>query len=132
MSRATQLQSYLDSAEGQAFAWDALNCCHFSGRWVETVTGKNPMTGLRVTATPEEARALIAEMGGLMQATTTQLGIEPVDAKQAQLGDVVYVELSLGYGAIGICVGRQLVLLNTNGDFSRLNLDKATCAWRIL
>ena len=131
INSAIGLQEYLDGLTGHDFTWDHLNCCHFSGGWVELVTGSNPMTGLRLTGSPEEAKALIEEMGGLQCATSRQLGSDPIAAGLAQLGDVLLVETGHGNGAIGICCGRDLVLINTKGDMSRLNLNKATCAWRL-
>lgn len=131
MKRAVKLQEYLDSVSGREFTWDHANCCHFAGGWVEVLTGVNPMAGLRVTDSAFDARKLIASLGGLRAATSAQLGHEAIDPKLAQLGDVVYVEVSNGYGAVGICAGRDVLLINTDGQMSRLELSDATCAWRI-
>lgn len=130
MNRAVQLQNYLDKVNGQEFTWDRANCCHFSGGWVEALTGTNPMAGLRATGSAFDAHKLISSLGGMVAATTRQLGVEPIDAKFAQLGDVVYVETPKG-GAVGICGGRDVLLINSFGEMSRLDLVHATCAWRI-
>lgn len=130
MKRSVQLQNYLDSVAGRTFTWNDANCCHFSSDWVEIVTGKNPMVGLRVTTSAMDAHKLIASLGGLQPATTKQLGIEPIDAKFAQLGDVVMVQAG-SVASMGICTGASVLLINSDGHMSRVDLINATCAWRL-
>lgn len=130
MKRSVQLQHYLDSVTGRSFNWNDANCCHFSSDWVELVTGMNPMDGLRVTTSAIDAHRLIASLGGLRAATTAQLGIEPIDAKFAQIGDVVLVEAG-SVASMGICAGTNVLLINSDGQMSRVDLINATCAWRL-
>lgn len=132
MSRAVQLQAYLDTRPGHPFDWQFGNCCHFVCDWVECVTGAHPMAGLRKTRTEGEAQELVSELGGSLIAAFTKCSLlTEIDGRLAQLGDIVYVPLKDGNGCLGICAGRDALFVDSYGEIRRLAVKHATCAWKI-
>ena len=133
MSRAVELQAYLDAQSVDEFSWATSNCCHFVSLWVEMQTGYYPMDGLRVTPSLTAAKRLIEELGGSLEAAwTKQLGYPPIDARLAQLGDIALFPISRDEaGGVGICEGRQAILIDRHGRPQRLDMTYATHAWRV-
>lgn len=128
------LTQYLASLPTTPFDWQTYNCCHFAARWVELVTGKNPMAGLEPTADLRAARKLIKSLGGSMvDAWTKQLGYGPlVTPNLAQIGDVVLLPIDEnGAEAVGVCAGGIAAFVTDQGHVCFIQMDQVTHAWRI-
>ncbi len=108
------------------FDWGAANCCHFAARWVQEVTGRDAMDGLPRTPSERDARRLVKALGGLREAVTRQSSLPQIAAQFARVGDVV-----LSGQSLGICHGRTSVHVSESGELIHIEMDKATCAWRV-
>lgn len=74
MSRADRLMAYIEAELGKPVAWgrDGSDCSSWAARWVERETGKR--LGLPAYRDEAEARALMAEAGGLVNLWNDVLG----------------------------------------------------------
>lgn len=136
MQLAVVLDRYLDETPLPAFDWPTANCCHFVSKWVHVVMKRDPMAGLRTTVSAFDAKRLIVELGGSLEAAWTKcLGIDPIPATFAQVGDVMLVPgdgLSEGVGElVGICAGRSVLCVANTGDVVQIEVSRATKAWRL-
>ena len=131
MSKVSLLEQYLLDTRDAKFDWARMNCCHFVARWVEIATGRNPMAGLRATASQHAAHRLITELGGSMVTVWAGfMNASPRPPAYAVEGDVVLMRLPQG-SAAGICVGRDAVLLTLEDGLSRFPMTHATHTWAI-
>lgn len=135
MQLAVRLESYIDEGCHQVFDWKRSNCCLFVAGWIEAVTGHNPMGHLRETTSGLDARALLDELGGTLEAAwTLVLGHQPVAASFAQVGDIVLVPMPSDTGGlgelVGICTGRQIVCVAHSG-LIRVDTEMGALAWRV-
>lgn len=133
MQLAALLDSYLIESPPQSFDWGTANCCHFVNKWVTLATGHDHMAAmkLRITETKMDARRLIVELGGSLEAAWTKgLGIDPISPKFAQVGDVMLVPLPDGGELVGICVGRLIVCAEESGALVHVEAKLASHAWR--
>ena len=133
MQITTKLDKYLTEFPESGFLWDNANCCHFVGNWVQAATWINPMDGLRKTSTAFDAKRLIVEMGGSLEACwTKQMGQDPILPAFAQTGDIVLVPLPEDDAGVGICVGLNAICISTAGKLTRVDMARATHAWRVV
>lgn len=132
LTRAQQLAVHLDEHAAIPFDWAAHNCCHFVAAWVRQATGCDPMHGLAPTPGERCARRLVRRLGGsLVAAWTQRLARAPIAPTMAQVGDIVALPLAERRGAVGICTGRQVALLQAGGGIALLPMQQATHAWRL-
>jgi hypothetical protein len=132
---AELLQEHI-SENTATFDWSNNNCCHFAARWVERVSGFDPMQELPSTPTARDALRLIKSLGGdLESAWSTCMGLDSFPPAFACDGDLMLVdvdEISEGGGAvIGICSGRHAVALGVDGKAVFLPRTRAQCAWKV-
>lgn len=141
LHRANLLTHYLAGYRpGQPWDWASANCCHFAARWVQLVTGRDPMDGLAPTPDARCALRLVRELGGLESAWTARLGAAPVAPSLAQLGDVVLLptpgagtagpDAGVGH-LVGICGGRTSVFRGGDGALVFLPTMDSVAAWRL-
>ena len=132
ITSAQQLAAHLDEHAAIPFDWAAHNCCHFVAAWVRQATGRDPMAGLAATPGEFAARRLVLRLGGSLPAAWTQrLGRAPIAPALAQVGDIVAVPLAEGRGAVGICAGRHVAVLQSGGGIAMLPMQQATHVWRL-
>lgn len=131
-SIAARLQHYLEAWEGRAFDWGAASCCTFVAGWVHACCGRDPLAGVPAVANEREAlRLLRGRFGGsLRSACAEQLGTECVGPALARVGDVAFVSIG-ATGAVGICAGRTVALLQIDGAIVHVPIAEALCAWRL-
>jgi hypothetical protein len=130
-AHAEPLAKYLASRQACAFSWESANCCHFGARWLFTRTGSDPMAGLPSTPNRLAARRLIRKLGGSLVAVWTGfMGRPPISPGLAQIGDIVLVPVRDG-GSIGICAGRDAVVVDERGRLVYVPMSVATHAWRL-
>lgn len=135
------LAHYLGQQIGAQFDWRTRNCCHFAAGWVLALMGTDPMRGLPQTTDAQSARRLVRSLGGSLRAAwSQQLGMEPVPAALAEVGDVVLIDNTLlqtmgsadGVGAlVGVCCGHVVGVLADDGALLYLPLAAAECAWPV-
>lgn len=135
-SIARRLTDWLAGSRPGAFDWAAANCCHFAAAWVQHATGRDPMAGLPRTATARQALRLVRRLGGSLQAAwTQQLGVQPLPAALAQVGDLVLMPSQAGAvgvgGAVGVCGGASVVLAGDLGGHLWVPLAGGSAAWRL-
>jgi len=134
MSTASLLTEFLDGWPMQPFDWPTRNCCHFAAAWIRFATGKE--IELPATADARSARKALKRLGGSLAEGCRRLhsGLE-VPPSLAQTGDLVLVPVDgegEGVGeALGICSGRDAVLIDSAGKPTILPMDRATNAWRL-
>ncbi len=131
MQLAVALERYLDQSPKSPFAWPTANCCHFVAGWIKAVRGFDPMSSLRVTPTQVDAKRLIVEMGGDLEAATSAcLGCASVPSAFAQLGDVVYIKQGEDSSLLGICAGLYALAIDESGAVLNIEMQHALRAWR--
>jgi hypothetical protein len=137
---AARLAQHLAAEAARPFDWREHNCCHPAARWVEHLTGRNPMDGLPQTADARAALRLVRGLGGNLRAAwTRQLGRNPVPADQAVLGDVVLfaapaASARRGVGElVGVCCGNGMAIVaDSPGSSVFLPVSAARCAWMMV
>ena len=125
----SSLTAFLAEHRVTPFEWGTANCCHFAAAWVEFRTGFNPMRGLPPTDTKIAAYRLISDLGGSLRAAwSSRMGVEPIPASFAQIGDVVLIE---SRNVVGVCAGSCVMVAEAGGAVAFLPMSEAVCAWRI-
>lgn len=126
MSTATLLASYLDQVDGRsAFDWRTHNCCHFAAGWWLAATGTDPLQGLDMPASANEALRWLARRGGtLVDLVAERTGRPRIDPRMAQAGDLLIINAAGWFdggigAALGICGGRLAVMLSAEGRLVR-------------
>ena len=133
-SLAARLDAYLMES-ARPFDWATHNCCHFAGRWVQIVEGRDPLADLPMVSMKAMARA-VQEFGCLESAICFQLGRAPVAPAMAQLGDIVLMPTRVWGGdegrfSVGICCGSRAVFITETGAWCYWPVLEAACAWRV-
>lgn len=123
----TALERHIAEFSGP-FVWGVRDCVIFSGRWAETILGRTILDALPRWRDEAGARAVQGDddLGDLV---TAALGIEPVGACAASVGDIV---LGQNPEALGIVTGGgDAVFLSLHsGPWSR-SLSRCSVCWRI-
>jgi hypothetical protein len=129
MSTAARLSEFLDAWPAKPFDWASGNCCHFAAAWVKAATGRE----IELPKTPDVRAARRVLKTGLADACRRLYGGPEVLPTLAQTGDLVLVPVEgEGVGeALGICSGRDVILLGADGKPAVLPIDRATTAWRL-
>lgn len=137
MSIAARLTAFLAERQVTPFTWPANNCCHLGAQWAQRLSGLDPMRGLPLTANARQAVKLLLRLGGMRNAWSKALGIEPIEPALAQTGDLVLVQLDAAIDgqstgqAVGICNGTQVLVLDPAGQVHPIGWAGAVCAWRV-
>jgi hypothetical protein len=123
-----RLAALLREAQGKRFRWGRWDCCIFSARVHEAVTGEDPRRLFPKYHTRKEAEAIIADCGGMRGLICRALG-EPVHVSRANRGDIVLCDFGRGeqpavaYGVHCFAPGRLGLM--------KRPLALATAAWKI-
>ena len=135
---ARALMAYLDACShaGEPFEWRDRNCCHFAAGWVRQMTGRDVLAGLPATPDARAALCLVRRLGGgLAEAWTRQLGVDPVLPLFARVGDVVLLPAAPEIGglgaAVGVCAGRTVVCIDALGNCQHVPLAHALRCWHL-
>lgn len=124
-----RLAEFVETRRERPFAWgaEANDCVSFAIAWVESMTG----TAVRPAAwsSEAEARAALAEAGGIVAAVTGVLGRPTQNYAEARRGDIGLVDQETGPGLM-ICTGTHWAGPGLDCMlFKPLNL--ARLVWRI-
>lgn len=123
-----ELGLYLAECSGRSFDWRSWNCAHFAAGWVRKVCGIDPLAGLPEAASQRGAWRLLRRLGLTMaDAVDMRLGFAQAAPEAACVGDLVLLDGR----ALGICTGRQAVVLLEGGGVGFVPLSAATHAWRV-
>lgn len=121
------------AARRRAFAWGVHDCCTFAADCVHALTGRDALLELPAWRTRDEAQALIAALGGLRQAVTGVLGVEPAAPGYAATGDVVLAVDPFDPEAreiLAVAHGGELLAPGARG-LSVLPRSAALCCWKV-
>src|SRR5690349_12499028 len=102
MDRCSLLQEYIEECRHRPFVWGSWDCCQFAAQWVYLLTGTDFRASFPAYSNEDEARAILAESGGLIALASSLLTEIPV--AHAKVGDLVLVNDVAG-SALGICLG---------------------------
>lgn len=123
-----RLDAFIASRIAEPFAYGTHDCCAFSARCVEALTGTNPAAAWHYANELGAAR-LMREAGGLEALITQALG-PPVHPSRAGRGDVVLAELENG-PTVGVCVGRDCAFAAAPAGLAMRPRTVILVAWRI-
>ena len=132
-AKAKALAAYLGSGTS-AFDWQAANCAHLCGAYIEQIEGRDPLAGFEMPASQTQARRLLAK-AKLADLVSAQLGRAPIPPAFAQIGDLMLLPLSDSDPlalALGLCAGDAAAArTDERGAISFVPAASAICAWRI-
>jgi hypothetical protein len=126
-----RLATLTHEAQTRVFGWGMFDCCVFAAEAVEAVTGRNPMDRVRTLYDDAATAArLVRRLGGLREAVTHALGVEPTAAvKCAQRGDIVLVRQPK-QPALGVVIGQSALVPLAHG-VQRVSMGDWLAAWRV-
>ena len=135
---ARQLTAYLDSIDGsKPFCWQTNNCSHFAAGWWRVATGADPLLGLAMPVSAASAPRWLYRQGtSFADLVAARLKRPRINPLQAQAGDLVIVS-AVGCGAggvgaaLGVCTGRLVTMLGTDGQLMRLPMAAAMDAFAL-
>lgn len=127
----SRLNAVIDSCEGLPFRYGEHDCCMFAARCVDAMSGTALSRLLpQLYHDEESAFAFIERQGGIVNAATKLLGVDPVRGwAQARRGDVCMVDTERGPG-LGVCVGQRIAVADEVG-LALYPVDQARLVWRI-
>lgn len=127
MKRQELLYPYIDACRDKPFAWVSWDCCQFAPEWVSMLTGIDHRSKFPAYANEEEARALLAERGGLLALVDSVL--PRIHPSRACEGDLVLSNDVTG-AALGICLGVNSAHVGPDGLIF-LPTHTSIAAWRV-
>lgn len=95
----TKLREFIESRTFVPFNFGTNDCCLFACDAILAITGEDVAHGLRIYTNELEAEHVLAQYGGVAgvaDMVTARYGIEEIDPKFAQRGDVVLCHLVTG------------------------------------
>lgn len=131
--RIVLLDDYLTLWSDRRFDW-ATNCCHFTAGWVRMIENVDPLAMAKLAGdfgSPLAAGRMLQVFGGDLRSAVTQaLARAEQLPSLAQVGDVVLLPGTL-YGTLGICNGRDVAVLTTEGGTTFRNMSEAITSWPV-
>jgi hypothetical protein len=111
------------------FTWGSHDCLTFAGAVVKALTDEDLVKDFPAYDTEFGAGRILVEYGSVEALLTAKLG-EPIDAKFAQRGDLVLLDLNETGPAASVCVGIVAYGPGLNG-LEIVPMSRASKAWRI-
>lgn len=110
-----RLVEFIEKNRDTKFEWGKFDCCQFTGKAVEIITGSNLVEKFGMYKSLEGAQKRLKSQGynNLLEALTDTLG-KPQPVHTANRGDVVYLVFA-GGPLIGICLGRNSLFVTPDG-----------------
>ena len=124
-----QLFATIEKVSNESFAYGKNDCCLFSARVVDAMTGTEYAKKLAEMYHDERsALAYINSFGSIQEAVKDWLG-KPTNLAFVQRGDVVLFN-NEGRETLGICVGDRIVSVGQTG-IAYVPMDQAICTWKV-
>jgi hypothetical protein len=130
-----RLNDWVERARVRQFRWGEWDCVSAASDCAQSITGENPLEGLRWDGLKGALRQLDIE-GGLAAAVTRVLG-DPIDPRLAPRGDVLLMpaEDMPGGAVLNVCLGSTACGPGKDGLIVRPLFDGetmlATAAWKV-
>lgn len=122
------LTAFIEANRDRPLAWGEWDCCQFAAAAVAVMTGIDYRSAFPAYENEVEARALLANQGGIEALISSVLG-PPKPIAWAKRGDVLAIETGAGMAA-GICLGLYCVVVGVE-RLQFLRSSAATAAWGI-
>lgn len=129
----SRLAAAIDAAFGRPYVLGENDCWRLACACVDALTGVDYWSRFAGYRTHRQALVTIARIApSLGEAVTATLGVSPAPTRSALRGDLVLFRDDIGEDHLGVCVGRDAVLLSAEGAITT-GIDDARllCAWRI-
>lgn len=129
----SRLAAAIDAAFGRPYVLGENDCLRLACACVAALTGIDYWPRFAGYRTHRQALVTIARIApSLGEAVTATLGVSPAPTRSALRGDLVLFRDDIGEDHLGVCVGRDAVLLSAEGAITT-GIDDARllCAWRI-
>jgi hypothetical protein len=99
-----QLNGILTSAAELSFEWGKFDCALHAANCVRAITGADPAAGYRGLYSDEASAIALfgSDLGNFAAGILNSLGFPEVPVTFARRGDVVLVDNSTSYGALGV------------------------------
>ena len=119
----------IEKVTTESFAYGKNDCCLFSARVVDAMTGTDYAQKLAEMYHDERsALAYINSFGSIQEAVKDWLG-EPTNLAFVQRGDVVLFN-NEGRETLGICIGDRIVSVAETG-VAYVSMEQAICTWKV-
>lgn len=124
-----RLFATIEQVSTEQFAYGKNDCCLFSARVVDAMTGSEYAKKLAEMYHDERsALAYINSFGSIQEAVKDWLG-EPANLAYVRRGDVVLFN-NEGRETLGICVGDRIVSVGEVG-IAYVPMEQAICTWKV-
>lgn len=126
----SRLIDLIDSMRSQSFALGESDCCRFSCRLVQAMTGENHWPKFFGYTSKRDVALIIAKYGRKVDDVISFILGKPINIRFAQRGDICCFEsVDLGR-ALGVCIGENAVFL---APFGIIFIPTLVCsaAWRV-
>jgi hypothetical protein len=129
-----RLADYIEARSAMPWAWGAHDCCHFSARAFEALTGADvlgPILEGRVYTTALAAARTLQALGGL-PALPARAGLRQLPAvAQAARGDIVLAPIGRrGALALGVVADHRAAFAHHPGGLLFFPISRSVGAWR--
>lgn len=129
----SRLAAAIDAAQGKPYVLGTNDCLRLACASVEALTGIDYWPRFAGYKTHRQALVTIARIAPTLgEAVTATLGVAPASTLSAQRGDIVLFRDEAGQDHLGVCVGREVVLMACEGTITTcINDARLLCSWRI-
>lgn len=128
-----RLAAAIDAALNEPYVLGENDCLRLACAAVDALTGTDYWPRFAGYRTHRQALVTIARIApSLGEAVTATLGVQPASPRAALRGDLLLFRDDVGEDHLGVCIGRDVVLLAADGAITT-GIDDARllCSWRI-
>jgi cell wall-associated NlpC family hydrolase len=128
-----RLAAAVDAARGKPYVLGENDCLRLACAAVQALTDDDYWPRFAGYKTKRQALARIARVApSLGEAVTSTLGVSPSPTASAWRGDIVLFRDERGEDHLGVCLGRQVVLMAAEGTLLMGREHPGLlCSWRI-
>lgn len=129
----SRLAAAIDGALDTPYVLGENDCLRLACACVVALTGTDYWPRFAGYKTHRQALVTIARIApSLGEAVTATLGVSPAPTRSALRGDIVLFRDDVGEDHLGVCIGRDIVLLAADGVITTgINDARLLCAWRV-
>lgn len=128
-----RLTAVVEAARGKPYVLGEHDCLRLACAAVEALTDVDYWPRFKGYKTKRQALVKIAKIApSLGEAVTATLGVSPAPTFSALRGDLLLYRDAQGEDHLGVCLGRQVVLMAAEGTLL-MGLDHPglLCSWRV-